>query len=193
MNEINQAWQVKTGVVWDELFKPFLRLTTMKKIGLLICLCCVGLRLAAQTADDFFDPAIHPVAVTVKDKIRLSYSEEVLVRSVRMKVASLGQIESVERRYLLERWFLVFRGRHAEDIEQSVIVALRLKPDEQGRYFAENFWQACSGASCGGCDWNHYDYSCFCQFDEPGQPGTPGFCNHTWSDDPLLMKVPLKE
>lgn len=161
---------------------------------LLLGFCCfLGANtLSAQKATEYFDPETDPVATLVNGKLRLIVSEEVLVRSVRMTLARIGLIENIDRQYLEGHWFLILESRHALNFEQAVYVALRLKPDGQGNYFAEHYWDACTGEACSGCMFDQAAQRCFCKYDKPGAPGENGFCMHTVSDDPLLKKVPLK-
>ncbi len=164
-----------------------------------LLLCCLGLwtRLCiAQPAtlhdDGFFDPARDPVANMVNGRVRRVINEEVLVRAISASFPRLGTVEKVDCQKIEGYWWLTLESRHAEDLEQSVFVALRLKPDQNGHYFADSFWTACTGEGCGGCDFKLQMDGCFCRFDKPGEPGTPGACYQTTSDEKLLTKVPLK-
>lgn len=165
---------------------------------LLLCLCCFTQISFAQTTppDDagqgFFDPKRDAVASMINGRLRLVVSEEVLVRSVAATLTRVGSIEKVDRRQYEEDWYLTIESRHTEDIEQSVFVAVRLKPDGEGNYFADAYWTACTGEGCGSCGYAGFMKGCFCMFDKPGEPGTPGACYQTFSDDPLLLRVPLK-
>ena len=166
------------------------------KTPFIFCLCfCVQICLAQQanTPDDgFFDPNRDPIATMVNERLRLVVSEEVLVRSVVIGLPRVGMIERMDRQFIEGYWWLTLESRHAEDMEQSVFVAVRLKPDKEGNYFADSYWTACTGEGCGGCDFKLQMDGCFCRFDKPGEPGTPGACYQTTSDEPLLVKVPLK-
>ncbi len=142
--------------------------------------------------DGFFDPVRDPIASKVNGRLRLMVSEEVLVRSISATLPRIGIIENIDRKQYEEDWYLTIESRHKEDLEQSVFVAVRLKPDEAGNYFAEAYWTACTGEGCGSCGYAGFMKGCFCMFDMPGQPGTPGACYQTFSNDPLLTKVPLK-
>lgn len=166
------------------------------KTKLLCCFCflvqiCLA-QLATPLDDGFFDPYRDPIASMVNGRLRLVVSEEVLVRSVVVKLPRVGLVEKVDRQQIEGYWWLTLESRHAEDMEQSVFVAIRLKPDPEGNYFADSFWTACTGEGCGGCDFKLQMDGCFCRFDRPGEPGTPGACYQTTSDEPLLVKVLLK-
>ncbi len=141
---------------------------------------------------DYFDPALDPIATMVNGRLRLIVSEEVLLRAVAAKFARVGSIEKVDRKQFDKEWYLTLESRHSEDIEQSVFVAIRLKPNSSGDYFADAYWTACTGEGCGSCSYNGKMTGYFCLFDRPGEPGTPGACYQTFSDEPLLSKVPLK-
>ncbi len=166
------------------------------KTSLLFCLCLLAQICLGQTApsneDGFFDPDRDPIASMVNGRLRLVVSEEVLVRSVVVKLPRVGIVERVDRQEIEGRWWLTLESRHADDMEQSVFVAIRLKPDQDGNYFADSFWTACTGEGCGGCDFKLQMDGCFCRFDKPGEPGTPGACYQTTSDEPLLVKVLVK-
>lgn len=141
---------------------------------------------------EFFDPDRDPVASMVHERLRLVISEAVLIRSVVVKLPRVGMVEQVACQEIEGHWWLTLESRHSEDMEQSVFVAIRLKPDPNGDYFADSYWTACTGEGCGGCDFKLQMDGCFCRFDKPGEPGTPGACYQTTSDEPLLVKVPLK-
>ncbi|MDO8366729.1 MAG: hypothetical protein Q7T20_08040 [Saprospiraceae bacterium] len=166
------------------------------KILLLLCLILWSLRgLAQQDAtpgDGCFDPLRDPVAGMVNGRLHLVLNSEVLVRAVAGNLPRLGTIEKVECQNIEDQWWLTLESRHTEDIEQSVFVAVRLKPDLDGNFFADSYWTACTGEGCGGCDFKLQMDGCFCRFDRPGEPGTPGSCYQTSSDEMLMVKVPLK-
>ena len=168
----------------------------MKTILTLVCcglaLLCPAQPAAPPSSDGFFDPMRDPVAGMVNGRLRLVVSEEVLVRSVVIKLPRVGAVEKVDRQEIEGYWWLTLESRHAEDMEQSVFVAVRLKPDQDGNYFADSYWTACTGEGCGGCDFKLQMDGCFCRYDKPGEPGTPGACYQTTSDEPLLVRVPLK-
>ncbi len=142
--------------------------------------------------DGFFDPDRDPIASRINGRLRLVVSEDVLVRSVVIKLPRVGLVEKVDRQEIEGHWWLTLESRHAEDMEQSVFVAVRLKSDAEGNYFADSYWTACTGEGCGGCDFKLQMDGCFCRFDKPGEPGTPGACYQTSSDEPLLVRVSLK-
>ncbi len=161
------------------------------------CLCifscqCFAQQLAAPE-DEYFDPLRDPVVGLVNGRLRCVVSEEVLVRSVSVKFPRVGAVERLDCQSIEGYWWLTLESRHSEDMEQSVFLALRLKPDKDGNYFADSYWTACTGEGCGGCDFKLQMDGCFCRFDKPGEPGTPGACYQTTSDEPLLVKVPLKK
>lgn len=166
------------------------------KHHLLFCLCLIAQICLGQTTtandDGFFDPNRDPIASMINGRLRLVVSEEVLVRSVVVKLPRVGIVERVDRQEIEGRWWLTLESRHADDMEQSVFVAIRLKSDQDGNYFADSFWTACTGEGCGGCDFKLQMDGCFCRFDKPGEPGTPGACYQTTSDEPLLVKVLVK-
>jgi hypothetical protein len=167
------------------------------KTAFLLCLYlwahgCLAQQDSTET-DGFFDPKRDPIASIINGQLRLVVSEDVLVRSVAIKFAHLGTIEKVARQEIEGHWWLTLESRHADDMEQSVFVAIRLKPDEDGHYFADSFWTACTGEGCGGCDFKLQMDGCFCRFDRPGEPGTPGACYQTTSDEMLLSRVLLKK
>ncbi|MBL7825052.1 MAG: hypothetical protein JNJ57_00360 [Saprospiraceae bacterium] len=164
----------------------------MKYVLFLLLLNLQTFAQALQSDDGFFDPARDPIATMRDGKLRLVVSEDILVRSVAVNFKRLGTVEKVERRLLENEWYLTLESRHANDIEQSVFVAVRLKPNEEGNYFADAWWTACTGEGCGSCGYEGRSNGCFCLFDKPGEPGTPGACYQTFSDEPLLSKVPLK-
>ncbi len=166
----------------------------MKSI-LLIWFYCITNYCAAQqlpSEDGFFDPARDPVAKIFNERLRLLINEDVVIRSIIQGLPRVGIAEKVECQQIEDHWWLTLESRHAEDMEQSVFVAVRLKPDKEGNYFADSYWTACTGEGCGGCDFKLQMDGCFCRFDKPGEPGTPGACYQTASDEPLLIKVPLK-
>jgi len=166
------------------------------KICLLLCFCTFTRLCFAQQEtsieDGFFNPALDPVASMVNNRLRLVVSEEVLVRSVVVNLPCVGMTEQVGCQEIEGRWWLTLESRHAQDMEQSVFVAVRLKSDTNGHYFADSFWTSCTGEGCGGCDFKLQMDGCFCRYDKPGEPGTPGACYQTTSDEPLLSKVRLK-
>ncbi len=166
------------------------------KATLLLCFLaqiCLAQQTAPPPDDGFFDPLRDPVASVVNGRLRLVVSEEVLLRSVVIKLPRVGVVEKVGRQQIEGYWWLTLESRHAEDMEQSVFVAVRLKPDQDGNYFADSYWTACTGEGCGGCDFKLQMDGCFCRYDRPGEPGTPGACYQTTSDEPLLVRVPLKQ
>lgn len=143
--------------------------------------------------EGFFDPQRDPVASMLDNgRLRLILSEAVLVRSVSVQLPRVGTVEKVDCQEIEGYWWLTLESRHAEDMEQSVFVAVRLKAGHDGYFFADSFWTACTGEGCGGCDFKLQMDGCFCRYDKPGEPGTPGACYQTTSDEPLLVKVPLK-
>lgn len=158
-----------------------------------LCVLCLSSNgQEANTEDGFFDPQRDPIASKVNGRLRLLQSEEVLVRSISTTLPRIGIIENIDRKQYEEDWYLTIESRHKEDIEQSVFVAVRLKPDAAGNYFADAYWTACTGEGCGSCGYAGFMKGCFCMFDMPGEPGTPGACYQTFSNDPLLTKIPLK-
>lgn len=163
---------------------------------LLLNLCLWSQILLAQLdvalGDGFFDPQRDPIASMLNGRLRNMVSEEVLVRSVAAKFPRLGTVEKVDCQEIEGYRWITLEGRHSEDMEQSVFVAVRLKPDKAGNFFADSFWTACTGEGCGGCDFKFQMDGCFCRYDRPGEPGTPGACYQTTSDEPLLTRVPLK-
>jgi len=167
----------------------------MKTLAMFVMCFFARLCFAQQATPDggFFDPVRDPVASMMNGRLRLVVSEEVLVRSVAVKLARVGSIERVDRKQFEDEWYLTLESRHAQDIEQSVFVAVRLKPDGKGEYFADAYWTACTGEGCGSCGYGGRMNGCFCMYDKPGEPGTPGACYQTFSDEPLLVKVPLKQ
>lgn len=144
----------------------------------------------AQSPDGFFDPLRDPVAAMVNNRLRLVVSEEVLVRSVSANMPQMGTVERVDRQFIENAWWLTIESRHAGDMEQSVFIAVRLKQGTDQKFFADHYWTACTGEGCGGCDFKIQMDGCFCRFDAPGEPGTPGACYQTASDEMLLAKVP---
>lgn len=165
----------------------------MKKVWtLFFWLFCCSVMAQSAVQDGFFDPVRDPVAAMRNGKLWLIVSDEVLVRSVAKNFSRLGAIEEVDRLQLEDTWYLVLKSRHAQDIEQSVFVAVRLKPDGKGNYFADAYWTACTGEGCSNCSYSGQRNGCYCLFDKPGEPGTPGACYQTFSDEPLLTKVPWK-
>lgn len=145
-----------------------------------------------ENPDGFFDPERDPVAVLFKGQPRLVVSEMTILRSVSANFERVGAIEKVDRRFWNEHWFITLESRHSQSLEESVFVMIRLKSNEKGEYFAEPWWMACTGNSCGSCDYaGEYD-GCVCRFDKPGEPGVPGFCYHTISADPLMVRVPSR-
>ena len=167
----------------------------MKTTLLFLLLVITQIALGQQPLlleDGYFDPARDPIASMVNDRMRLVVSEEVLLRSVSTNLPRVGMIERMDRQKIEGYWWLTLESRHAEDMEQSVFVAVRLKPGEDGQYFADSFWTACTGEGCGGCDFKLQMDGCFCRFDKPGEPGIPGACYQTTSDEMLLARVALK-
>jgi len=167
----------------------------MKTKLLYLLLVYTQIALGQQPAlqeDEFFDPARDPIAILVNDRMRLLVSEEVLLRAVATNLPRVGMIERMDRQKIEGFWWLTLESRHAEDMEQSVFVAVRLKAASGGQYFADSFWTACTGEGCGGCDFKLQMDGCFCRFDKPGEPGTPGVCYQTTSDEMLLARVPIK-
>ena len=167
----------------------------MKTTLLFLLLIIAQIALGQQPLlpeDGYFDPARDPIASMVNDRMRLVVSEEVLLRSVATNLPRVGMIERMDRQKIEGYWWLTLESRHAEDMEQSVFVAVRLKPGEDGQYFADSFWTACTGEGCGGCDFKLQMDGCFCRFDKPGEPGIPGACYQTTSDEMLLARVALK-
>ncbi|MFN0216695.1 MAG: hypothetical protein ACKVT2_20745 [Saprospiraceae bacterium] len=166
------------------------------KTMLLACVCLWARFCLAQqaplSANDFFDPQNNPVATLTNGRLRCVVSEDILVRSVSANFPTVGSLERMDCQRIEGYWWLTLESRHAEDMEQSVFVAVRLKPDLEGNYFADSFWTACTGEGCGGCDFKLQMDGCFCRFDKPGEPGTPGACYQTTSNEPLLVKVPTK-
>jgi hypothetical protein len=147
---------------------------------------------SADAGDGWFDPDRDPIAQSVNGRLRLVVSEEVLVRSAAVKLPRLGAAEKVDRQHFEGHWWLTVESRHAHDMEQSVFLAVRLKPNPDGEYFADSWWTACTGEGCSSCDFKYQMDGCFCRFDKPGEPGTPGACYQTTADEPLLTKVLLK-
>lgn len=163
-----------------------------------ICLCFLGIFAAdAQESslrpEDFFDPDRDPVAVMVDGSLRFTVSELVILRSISANFKRVGAIEHLDKRFWNNNWFMVLESRHSQDMVESVYVMVRLRADEKGAYFAEPWWMACTGNSCSSCEYTDELDGCVCRYDKPGEPGVPGFCYHTVSDDPLLVKVLLKE
>lgn len=147
--------------------------------------------LQAQ-AKTFFDPTTDPVLTTEGNKTVFAVPEETLIRSVDIRVGKLGGVESVGKEKIEEHWYLTIYCRHEQDIEQSIMVALKLKSDGMGNYFADHSWVACIGTPCGACGWDPESGLCFCKTDRPGEPGVEGECVQVWSDEFLLRKVVIK-
>ena len=147
---------------------------------------------SVQTA--YFDPEHDPVLALINGKVRFVVSEDVLVRATDLRFTKIGQIESVYKKQLYDEWYVFMEGREQDHIEQSVVVVLRLRKDENDRYFADHFWNACVGNSCGSCGFDETRLrGCFCKSEDPSsKPGAPGFCYNIWSDETLFRKVPLK-
>lgn len=168
----------------------------LKNILILLLFGC-GQVCEAQETDmnegDYFDPLLNPVAKIINQRVRLVVSEDVLLRSVSKKFPRVGEIEKVDRQFIEGVWWLTIESRHSSDIEQSVFVAIRLKSDDEENYYADSFWTACTGEGCGGCDFKLQMDGCFCRFDKPGEPGIPGACYQTTSDEMLMQKVLLKQ
>lgn len=166
------------------------------KTSLIFCLCLfaqIGFAQTEPRADtDYFDPQTDPVARMDHERPRLMLSEELIMRAVVVKFPSVGRVERVGCQFIEGRWWLTLESRHADDMEQSVFLAIRLKPDDEEQFFADYFWTACTGEGCGGCDFKLQMDGCFCRFDRPGDPGIPGACYQTTSDEPLMVKVPLR-
>lgn len=142
-----------------------------------------------QSSDGFFDPLRDPVAAMVNNRLRLVVSEEVLVRSASANMPQMGTVEYLGREFIENAWWLTIESRLSGDIEQSVFIAVRLKEGSDQKFFADHYWTACTGEGCGGCDFKLQMDGCFCRFDAPGEPGTPGACYQTASDEMLLTKV----
>jgi len=164
---------------------------------LLICCLCLSAQLGfvqtePRAETDFFDPKTDPVARMDHERPRLIISEELILRSITGNFPRVGRVEKISCQYIEGRWWLTLESRHADDMEQSVFIAIRLKPDGEGQFFADSFWTACTGEGCGGCDFKIQMDGCFCRFDRPGEPGIPGACYQTTSDEPLMVKVPLR-
>ncbi|MBX2893484.1 MAG: hypothetical protein KF734_21400 [Saprospiraceae bacterium] len=159
-------------------------------LSLLVNVCLA--QQPTSSDDDFFDPQVDPIASTIEGRLRLAVSEDVLVRSVVVKFPKVGAVEKVDRQKIEGYWWLTLESRHSDDIEQSVFLAVRLKPDDNGNYFEDSFWTACIGEGCGGCDFKYQLDGCFCRFDRPGEPGTPGACYQATSDERLMTKVSIK-
>jgi hypothetical protein len=149
---------------------------------------------AAQTpmSDGYFDPARDPVAVMANGRLRFVISEMVVLRSISANFERVGAIEKVDKRFWDNHWFLILESRHSADMTESVYVMVRLQPNTKGEYFAEPWWMACTGNSCSSCQYADELEGCICLYDKPGEPGVSGFCYHTTSAEPLLVKVPLK-
>lgn len=139
-----------------------------------------------------FDPQTDPIARMAYERPRLILSEEVILRAVVATFPKVGRVEAVRCQFIESRWWLTLESRHADDMEQSVFLAIRLKPDEEGQFFADSFWTACIGEGCGGCDFKIQMDGCFCRHDRPGEPGIQGACYQITSDEPLMVKVPLQ-
>ena len=167
----------------------------MKSVLILLlslwCQICQAQQVVTP-GDGFFDPQRDPLANMVNGRLRPKVNEEVLLRSIASKFPRIGIIEKLDCQEIEGFWWLTLESRQADDMEQSVFIAQRLKPDKAGNYFADSYWTACTGEGCGGCDFKLQMDGCFCRFDKPGEPGTPGACYQTASDEPLLTKVPLK-
>lgn len=143
--------------------------------------------------DEYFDPDRDPIAIISGGTLRFVVSEVVVLRSISSNFKRVGSIEQMGKRFWNNRWFLILESRHSQDMIESVYVMVRLKANEKGEYFAEPWWMACTGNSCSSCEYTDELDGCVCRYDKPGEPGVPGFCYHTLSDDPLLVKVALKE
>jgi hypothetical protein len=171
----------------------------MKKLILYLLMVINAWPTLAQSAapnDGFFDPQRDPVASTFGGRIRLVVSEDVLVRSATKNsymTHYVGRIEQVDRKEIEGFWNLTLQSRYSEDMEQSVFLAIRLRPDGKGNYFAGSYWTACVGEGCGECGLSIQRDGCYCLQDKPGEPGTPGACYQITSDEPILIRVPLKE
>ena len=145
-----------------------------------------------QPEGTYFDPSSDAVANMINARLRLLVDKEVLVRSVSANFPSMGEVEKVDCQAIESAWWLTFESRHSGDMEQSVFLAVRLRPGVNGQYFADSFWTACTGEGCGGCDFKLQMDGCFCRYDKPGAPGTPGACYQTTSDEPLMVRVQLR-
>lgn len=165
----------------------------MKYIIFLLIFMSQFSSLVSAQDDGFFDPERDPVMQEIDGRLRFVISEALLIKSMRVRIPRIGSIEQIEKKQFQGFWYIMLESRHAADLDQSVVVALRLRKDDQGNYFADHAWQACTGEGCGGCGWDSVNESCFCKFDRPGEPGTPGACYHSWSDEALLMRVPIKD
>lgn len=147
-----------------------------------------------RPSDGYFDPERDPILSMVNGKMRFVVSEDVLVRATDLRFTQIGQIEAVYKKQLYEDWYVFMEGRERDHIEQSVIIVLKLRRDENNNYFADHFWNACVGDSCGSCGFDETRLrGCFCKSEDPSsKAGTSGFCYNIWSDEALFRKIPLK-
>lgn len=153
-----------------------------------------ALATGENTSDGFFDPERDPVLSMVNGKMRFVVSEDVLVRATDLRFTQIGQIEAVYKKQLYEDWYVFMEGRERDHIEQSVIIVLKLRRDENNNYFADHFWNACVGDSCGSCGFDETRLrGCFCKSEDPSpKAGASGFCYNIWSDEALFRKTSLK-
>ena len=121
----------------------------MKIFTLLIILLTAS--PAVSYSQQVFDLGVDPVAVRVDTGVFLTVSEQVLVQSVQNRVPNMGAVQSVTRKRLGQEQFLVFEALHATRGGTGIVVGIRLLPDAQGRYFAEQRAITCEDPNCNGC------------------------------------------
>jgi hypothetical protein len=150
-------------------------------------------QLSAQTTDslDYFIPKRDPIITTVNGRARFAVSEEVLVRAADLRVIKLGDIESIQKKEINGKMYLWIECRIKDNLQESAIAIVKLRNDDLGNYYADDYWNACIGDSCGSCTFDE-NLGCLCMTDKPGEPGEPGLCYHVWSDEPLFKTTLIK-
>lgn len=116
------------------------------------------------TPIDTFDARIHPVGRLYAGDIELFVSQEALVEALRPAVPKLGEVTNLSRQWLGDQEYLVFHGKKLGTRFQVYLVAVQLRRDNSGYFFAESLFQVCTSpdeAGCANCQLTENGCRCF--------------------------------
>jgi hypothetical protein len=169
----------------------------MRLLCLLLLFCsaaCVPVRAQEirpsdpRIARDTFDPARHALCRQRAGGLELLVDTRVLVDGLRLRLPELGNVESIEKQGIGEAQFLVFSGWRNGGQYRRMLVAVRLRIDDDGYGFADRFFKVCiarEDAVCSDCILTVA--GCRCWANEQA------FCGNNVGDDMIFPRSALPD
>jgi hypothetical protein len=166
----------------------------MRTMLLLLLLAAVRPTMFAQPAHggefrlarDTFDPARHALARMRAGALELLVDQPVLLRSLQVRLKSLGALESVGRQQIGDAHFLVMHGWVSGGQYRRYLVAVRLREDADGYLFAEPYFDICMArddAICSDCILTAAGCQCWANAD--------AFCGNAVGNEMIFSKISI--